>query len=109
MLLKLNKFDIFNNEFMTISKEQIEHLANLSRLDVTEKEKGKFSEQISLILDYFEKLNELDVEGVEPLAYVTDLNNVARADKTDDFCTSDKVLAEAPELEKRQVKVKPVF
>ncbi|NQT49155.1 Asp-tRNA(Asn)/Glu-tRNA(Gln) amidotransferase subunit GatC [Candidatus Kuenenbacteria bacterium] len=94
---------------MAISKERIEHLANLARLDITEKEKEKYAEQISSILDYFEQLKELDTEGVEPMSHVFDLQNIDREDKVKQIWSQDKVLAEAPELEKRQIKVKGVF
>ena len=94
---------------MTITKEHIEHLANLARLDISEAEKEKYAEQISAILDYFEQLKELDTTGVEPLAQVFDLKNVKRADVAARLYSPDKVLAEAPELEKRQIKVKGVF
>ena len=94
---------------MSISKEQIEHLANLDRLDISEKEKEKFSDQISSVLDYFEQLSELDTENVAPLDHVFDLKNVTRPDEVKAPFSEDKVLAEAPEIEKRQIKVKKVL
>lgn len=93
---------------MAISKEQIEHLARLARLNISEEEKGKYCKQISAILDYFKELQELDTENVEPLAQVFELKNVARDDKVKQIFSQDKVLAEAPEIEKRQIKVRPV-
>jgi len=94
---------------MPISKEHIEHLANLARLDITDKEKEKYADQISSILNYFEQLKEVETGDVEPLCHVFDLQNVYREDKPQLVCSADKVLAEAPELEKRQIKVKAVF
>ncbi|MFH0779755.1 MAG: Asp-tRNA(Asn)/Glu-tRNA(Gln) amidotransferase subunit GatC [Parcubacteria group bacterium] len=94
---------------MAIPQEQIEHLARLARLEITAEEKKKYSKQISLILDYFKKLRELKTDNVEPLTHVVDLKNVTREDKAKKIFSADKALAEAPELEKRQIKVKNVF
>ena len=94
---------------MSISEEHVEHLAKLAHIGLAEDEKKKYSEQISLILDYFKKLEELDTKGVEPLAHVFDLKNVTRDDKVKQIFSQEKVLAEAPELEKKQVKVKAVL
>ncbi|MEK7159378.1 MAG: Asp-tRNA(Asn)/Glu-tRNA(Gln) amidotransferase subunit GatC [Patescibacteria group bacterium] len=94
---------------MIITKEHLEHLARLARFEVPEDEKEKYAEQISAILDYFKKLNELDTTGVEPLTHVFDLKNVTRPDVARKDFSADKVLAEAPALEKRQIKVDKVF
>lgn len=94
---------------MAISKAQIDHLAKLARLDLTEKEKDKYAKQIGAILEYVGKLSELDTRDVEPLAHVVDLKNVIRRDEARSLSTSGKVLAEAPELAGRLIKVKKVF
>ena len=94
---------------MVVSEEHIEYLANLAHLGLTEKEKSKYAEQISSILDYFKKLEELDTNGVEPLAHVFDLKNVVREDKVKQIFSEEKVLAEVPEIEKKQIKVKSVL
>lgn len=100
-------YNIYRN--MAISKEHIEHLAALARLDITEKEKETYAEQISAVLDYFEQLKELDTKNVEPLCHVFDLLNITREDKTRLIFSADRVLAEAPELEKNQIKVAPAL
>ena len=94
---------------MIIDKEQIEHLANLARLGISETEKQKYAEQISSILDYFTQLKELDTTDVEPLAHVFDLKNITQEDQVKKVFSEDAVLAEAPKLEKKQVKVKSVL
>jgi len=94
---------------MIITKAQLEHLARLARFDIKEEEKEKYAEQISAILDYFKELNELDTTGVEPLTHVFDLENVLRPDTIKENFSADKVLAEAPAIEKRQIKVLGVF
>ena len=94
---------------MEINKEQIEHLAKLARLQITEEEKDKYAEQISSILDYFTELEALKLPvEVLPSAEVAQVN-VLREDEVKRHFDADKALAEAPELEKRQVKVKNVF
>lgn len=58
----------------------IEHLALLARLNLTEKEKELFSKQVSGIIDYVNKLNELDTAGIEPTAHVLHVKNIFRED-----------------------------
>jgi len=94
---------------MAISTRQVEHLADLAHLDITEAETEKYAEEISAILDYFTQLQELDTAAVEPLAQVFDLQNVTREDKSSKSGNRNRVLAEAPELADKQIKVPPVF
>ncbi len=65
---------------MQITKEEIEHIAVLARLCLSEEEKELFVLQLSSILDYVEKLNELDTKDIEPTSHVLSLNNVMRDD-----------------------------
>ena len=58
----------------------IEHLAKLARLKLTGAEKERFSKQMGTIIEYIEKLSELDTKNVEPTAHVLGLNNVFRDD-----------------------------
>ena len=58
----------------------IEHIAKLARLRLTDAEKETFSKQIETIVEYIEKLNELDTQNVEPTAHILGLNNVFRKD-----------------------------
>jgi aspartyl-tRNA(Asn)/glutamyl-tRNA(Gln) amidotransferase subunit C len=66
---------------MELSKEQVAHIAKLARLKISDEEAGKFSGQLTDILQYVEVLNEVETEGVEITAQVTDLQNMTRADK----------------------------
>ncbi len=90
---------------MKISEQHIEHLVKLARLDISSEEKSKFSEQLASVVEYFEKLKELDLQSVEPLDHVTDLTNVMREDKPKQIWEEGKVLAEAPEIERKMFKV----
>jgi aspartyl-tRNA(Asn)/glutamyl-tRNA(Gln) amidotransferase subunit C len=84
---------------MRISKQDVEHVAKLARLELTEAEKEAFSKQLSSILTYVEKLKGLNTEGVEPTATVLDQANVFRADKSRPSLPVEKALANAPESE----------
>lgn len=65
---------------MSIFKEEIEHIASLARLYLSEEEKELFGSQLSSILDYIGKLNELDTKDIEPTSHVLPLSNVMRDD-----------------------------
>lgn len=65
---------------MNITKEQVEHMAVLAKLNLTEEEKEKFAKEFSDILGYIEKLNEIDVTNVKPMTGGTELINQFRED-----------------------------
>ena len=65
---------------MKINKTEIEHIAMLARLSLSEEEKELFSSQLGGILDYMEQLNGLDTEGIEPTSHVLSIQNVMRED-----------------------------
>ena len=64
---------------MQLSKEEIQHIAKLARLELTDKELEKYGGQLSAVLNYIDQLKEVDVKGVEPTAQVTGLENVLRS------------------------------
>ena len=82
---------------MRITKQDVEHVAKLARLEITETEKETFAQQLSDILTYVEKLNTLKTEGVEPTATVLGQTNVFREDKARPSLPVEKALANAPE------------
>lgn len=96
---------------MKLSKKEVEHIAHLARLGLTEKEKAKFADQLSSILDYVAQLQEVDTSGVEPTAQVTGLENVFRKDIIEgrDKKTRDGLLKNVPETEDDLIKTKTVF
>ncbi|MCA9412100.1 MAG: Asp-tRNA(Asn)/Glu-tRNA(Gln) amidotransferase subunit GatC [Candidatus Omnitrophica bacterium] len=65
---------------MSVTREEVKHIALLSRLELTEEEMDRYAEQLSAILDYAAKLNELDTAGVEPLFHAVPVENVFRPD-----------------------------
>lgn len=99
---------------MKLTRDQVEHVAKLARLGLSEKEIEKFQTQLSGILDYVELLNEVDTEGVEPTAQVTGLTNVKRKDEVEKprqgGADPDDLLKCSPlPVFDRQIKVKKVF
>ncbi len=92
-----------------LTKSEVEHVAKLARIELTEAEVKKFQDQLGEVLDYVDKINEVDTTEVEPTWQVTGLNNVMRPDRVDDFERSDELVRAAPASEDDQIKVKSVF
>jgi aspartyl-tRNA(Asn)/glutamyl-tRNA(Gln) amidotransferase subunit C len=84
---------------MRISKDDVTKVAELARLEVTEEETGIFTEQLGNILEYIEKLNELDTDNVEPTSHVLDISTPLREDKVVKWLSIEEVLQNAPESE----------
>lgn len=93
---------------MKITKETIEHVANLSRLNLTEEEKEKLTFEMADILTYVDKLNELDTTGVEPTQHVLSIKNVFRKDISGTSYDREKILSNAPSGENGCFKVPKV-
>lgn len=81
---------------MTIDKETVEKVAHLARLELSETEKQDMIQDMSKILDFMAKLNELDTTGVAPLVYMTDGANVLREDVVKQQITHQEALENAP-------------
>lgn len=93
-----------------ISTDDVHHLAQLSSLQLDDTEVEALRVDLENILGYIEQLSELDTEGVEPTYQVTDLQNVWRDDKVDDYGLGrDALLALAPDADKNQIKVPKVL
>ncbi|MFA9408949.1 MAG: Asp-tRNA(Asn)/Glu-tRNA(Gln) amidotransferase subunit GatC [Candidatus Dadabacteria bacterium] len=84
---------------MKISKDDVTKVAELARLEVTEEETAIFTEQLGNILEYIEKLNELDTDNVEPTSHVLDISTPLREDKVVKWLSIEEVLQNAPESE----------
>ncbi len=82
---------------MEISKEQVERVAKLARLEVSEDEKTIFARQLSGILTHIDQLKELDTAGVEPTATVLPTDNVFRDDEVRLSLPQEQALANAPD------------
>ena len=80
-----------------IDKEVVEKVAKLSRLELDEAEVALYADQLNQILDTMAGLQQIDTEGVAPLAHVLPSENVLREDEVGQCFTQEKVLANAPE------------
>ena len=94
---------------MSITVKDVEHVAKLARLQLSEDEKERFTGQLNAILKYADKLNELDTEGVPPTSHVLKLTNVMREDVTRPSWPIEKVMQNAPEEEDGQFRVPAVI
>jgi len=83
-----------------ITTEEIDHIAWLAHIELTEEEKTIFVEQFNEILDYFEKIYKADTEEVPPTYHVLDLVNVCRDDEEKESLNREEALENAPEKEK---------
>lgn len=88
-----------------ITRADVEHVALLARLELSEKEKEIYTEQLAKILEYAAVLQELDTADVPPTAHVLPLHNVFREDRVRDHLPVDEVLANAPDREGNYFKV----
>ena len=94
---------------MMLDKEEIEHLAKLAKLELTEIEKEKLIKDLSAILDYAAKLKEVDTSGIEPTAYALGLKNVMREDVASQKEASQTLIQQAKELKDNYIKTKAIF
>ncbi len=93
-----------------ITRDDVQHLAQLSSLQLDDTEIESLRGDLENILSYIEQLSELDTSGVEPTYQVTDLENVWRDDIVDDYGVSrEELLALAPSAEQNQIKVPKVL
>ena len=94
-----------------ISSEEVQHIADLARIEITGKEKEKFADELSAVLSYIDQLNEVDTKDVSVTNQVTGLANVVREDiaqnSSDD--TKKKIIDTAPLKEDGYIKVKAVL
>lgn len=82
---------------MALERKDVEHVAHLAWLALSEEELTRFHKQLDNILGYVEKLNQADTSGVEPLAHAAGSGNVFREDEVQPALDRAKALAEAPD------------
>ena len=87
-----------------VSKKDVEHVASLAHIELSDQEKALFTEQFNDILEYFKKIDAVDTNGVEPTYHVLDLNNVSRTDETKPSLSTEEALRNAPKKEKKFLK-----
>jgi aspartyl-tRNA(Asn)/glutamyl-tRNA(Gln) amidotransferase subunit C len=94
---------------MAVSKADVDYIAALARLSFNDAEKEAMTHDLNEILNYVEKLNELDTENIEPLANMGDRTNVLREDKPVPSISNQDALKNAPDFQDRFFKVPKVI
>ncbi|HIC93053.1 MAG TPA: Asp-tRNA(Asn)/Glu-tRNA(Gln) amidotransferase subunit GatC [Anaerolineae bacterium] len=94
---------------MKLTRAEVNHIAELAKLELTEEEKEKFREQLSAILGYAEMLQRLDTEAIPPTATVLPLRNVMRPDEAEPSLPLEDILANAPQAEDSYFKVQAIL
>jgi len=92
-----------------LSLQEVENIAHLARLRLTDEEKTLFQSQLSAILDYAQTLQQLDTTDIPPAASALPLNNVMRADEPRPSLPVEDALANAPDVQDDSFRVKPVL
>ena len=94
-----------------ISKETVQHVAKLARIGITQKEEEKFAKDLSSVLDYFEKLKEVDTSKIEPTTHSVLIENIQRKDVVIDIGDNIKnnLIEAAPDKKEDFIKVKSIF
>ena len=82
---------------MPIEIEDVEKIATLAKLEFSSQEKQELAKELEQIVSYVARLNELDTKAVEPTLHITDLKNVLREDKVQDWLDQEQSLANAPQ------------
>jgi aspartyl-tRNA(Asn)/glutamyl-tRNA(Gln) amidotransferase subunit C len=94
---------------MALTPEQVDHIAALARLGITEAERARFAQQLSVILDHFQALQALDTREIPPTAQVFDLRNVVRPDTPRPSLPREEILANAPRAQDGFFRVQAVL
>jgi aspartyl-tRNA(Asn)/glutamyl-tRNA(Gln) amidotransferase subunit C len=94
---------------MKLSQEEVEHIAELARLALSDEERALYQEQLSAILEHFERLQDLDTDPIPPTATVLPLRSVMRADEPRSPFPREDILANAPAAEGGCFKVPAVL
>jgi aspartyl-tRNA(Asn)/glutamyl-tRNA(Gln) amidotransferase subunit C len=94
---------------MAVTIKDVEHIAELAKLEFSEEEKEMLTHQLNRILEYMEKLDTLDTESIEPLSHVIELSNIFRNDEVKPGVSTADALENAPSKTDRFFKVPKVI
>jgi aspartyl-tRNA(Asn)/glutamyl-tRNA(Gln) amidotransferase subunit C len=94
---------------MPLSLQEVEHIAKLARLELTDEQKARYREQLEGILEHIAKLQELDTQDVPPTTSVSVRQMPLRADEPRPGLSKDDLLKNAPKQDDDQFKIPPVF
>jgi aspartyl-tRNA(Asn)/glutamyl-tRNA(Gln) amidotransferase subunit C len=82
---------------MRLTPEEVEHVALLARLQLTDEERERFTAQLNSILEHFEQLQQIDTTGVPPMSHAVEMSNVLREDEPAASLSPEEALANAPD------------
>jgi aspartyl-tRNA(Asn)/glutamyl-tRNA(Gln) amidotransferase subunit C len=94
---------------MVLTIPEVEHIANLARLELTEAEKARYAGQLSAILEYAARLQELDTAGIPPTSSVLPARSVLREDQPRLGLPPQELFKNAPDVKDNQFRVPPVL
>ena len=94
---------------MSLTPEEVTHIARLARVGLSQDEMSRFQDQLSQILDYFQRLQEADTENVPPTAHTLAMHNVMRDDEPRPSFDKEDILANAPQREGDLFRVRAVL
>ena len=94
---------------MSLTPEDVRHIARLARVGLSDDEVLRFQSQLSQILDYFARLQEVDTENVPPTAQTLAMHNVMREDEPQPSIDKEEVLANAPQREDDHFRVRAIL
>jgi aspartyl-tRNA(Asn)/glutamyl-tRNA(Gln) amidotransferase subunit C len=94
---------------MALSREEVDHIASLACLDLTNEEKERYRQQLSEILAYMDSLTAVDTEEIPPTSSVLPPQSVLRPDEAAQPLSTRELLSNAPQVEKNQFRVPPVL
>ena len=94
---------------MSVSKEEVLHIANLSKLYVSDDKLEKYTKDLSNVVDLANSLEKVSVEGINPTNHILDIKNVFRKDEVESSCSREEILKNAPESQGGCVSVPKVM
>jgi aspartyl-tRNA(Asn)/glutamyl-tRNA(Gln) amidotransferase subunit C len=94
---------------VALSQKEVEHIAELAKLQLTDDEKSLYAEQLSAILDYADRLQQLDTDSVPPMTSAVPLDTVLRDDEAQECLPPEKLLSNAPDTEQGMFRVNAVL
>ncbi|MCE5299870.1 MAG: Asp-tRNA(Asn)/Glu-tRNA(Gln) amidotransferase subunit GatC [Spirochaetia bacterium] len=94
---------------MVITRKDVEYIAHLSRLEITEQEAEQYTKELSDILEHINRLSKLNTDNVEPTYFTMDMKNVTRSDVVKPSIDKQKVFVAAPSIENNGFKVPKII
>jgi aspartyl-tRNA(Asn)/glutamyl-tRNA(Gln) amidotransferase subunit C len=94
---------------VSLSREQVEHVARLARVGITDEDVERFSHQLSDVLDYFDRLREVNTDDVPPTSHTLPLHNIMREDEPQPPLDVEVALANSPSTEDNRIRVRAIL